>query len=255
MTETLNSLTQEKRPDLIDAIEVNDDTELGHVPAWSHSALKVFETCAYKTYLAKVKRIKEDYGPAAARGSDIHQQAEDYVSGKLGELPDTLQKFKKQFEVLREEFINGVVELEGDWGFTRQWETCGWMAPDVWARVKLDALMHESETSARVIDYKTGKYFGNEISHSQQALTYAIASFFRYPKLEIVKTELWYLDHGKTTEQIYTRDEAMVFMPNLHQRATVMTTATKFPPNPSNVNCRWCSFGKGENPYCEWGIT
>lgn len=251
----MSELTQSKRPDLISAIEVTDDTELGLVPAWSHSALKVFESCAYKTYISKVKRVQEDFGPAAARGTEIHTQAEDYVKGTLAEMPDTLKKFEKQFNFLKEEYANANVELEGDWGFTRKWQICDWMAPDVWARVKLDALVNESETSARVIDYKTGRQFGNEISHSQQALTYAIGSFFRYPKLEIVKTELWYLDHGTTMEQVYTRDEAMIFMPKLHERATLMTTATKFPPNPSTIACRWCSFGKGESPYCEWGIT
>jgi hypothetical protein len=61
------------------------------------------------------------------------------------------------------------------------------MAPDVWGRIKLDAFVHETETSARVIDYKTGKAFGNEIAHSQQALVYAIGSFFRYPDLQIAK--------------------------------------------------------------------
>ena len=129
------------------------------------------------------------------------------------------------------------------------------MAPDVWGRIKLDAFVHETETSARVIDYKTGKAFGNEIAHSQQALVYAIGSFFRYPDLQIAKTEIWYLDHGTMLEQVYTRDEAMVFMPKLHDRAIAMTTATKFPPNPSSYNCKWCSYGKGEYPVCEWSET
>ena len=132
--------------------------------------------------------------------------------------------------------------MEGDWGFTIDWEPCAWMAPNVWARIKLDAIVYETETSARVIDYKTGKMFGNEISHSQQALTYAIGSFFRYPELQHVQTELWYLDHGETTLQAYTRDEAMVFVPKLHERAIAMTTATSFPPNPSTYNCKWCSY-------------
>ena len=33
--------------------------------------------------------------------------------------------------------------------------------------------------TAGTVDYKTGKKFGNEIAHAQQALTYAIGSFFR----------------------------------------------------------------------------
>ena len=250
----MTELVQNKRPDLNNVIVTDKPKELGLIPAWSHSALKTYETCAYRSYISKVKKVQEDFGHAAARGTEIHQQAEDYVNGQLGELPDTLKKFQSQFEYLREQFAEATVELEGEWGFTIEWEPCGWMAPEVWGRIKLDAIMHESETSARVIDYKTGKRFGNEISHSQQALTYAIGSFMRYPQLELAKTELWYLDLGETSEQIYTRDQAMAFLPNLQERAIEMTTATKFPPNPSTYNCKWCSFKKGEYPICDWGL-
>jgi len=251
----MKNLTQSKRPDLISTVSVKEDIELGYIPAWSYSTLKTFESCAYRSYIAKVKKVQEDFGPAAARGTEIHKQAEDYVGGLLAELPDTLKKFTSEFKKLREMFAEAQVELEGDWGFTREWGTTGWLAKDVWGRIKLDAFVHESETSARVIDYKTGKAYGNEIAHSQQALVYAIGSFFRYPELQIAKTEIWCLDHGTMLEQVYTRDEAMVFMPKLHDRAIAMTTATKFPPNPSNYNCKWCSYGKGEFPVCEWAET
>jgi len=245
-------LTSDKRPDIIEAFTKPD--ELGLVPAWSYSGLKVFETCPYRTYISKVKKVYEEAGPAAERGSRIHQLAEDYVQTKIGDLPDELKKFTSQFQELRDLFVEGKVEVEGEWGFTLDWNATGWMAPDTWARVKLDAIVHETETSARVIDHKTGKKFGNEIAHGQQALTYAIGTFFRYPLLEHVQTELWYLDQAETTTQAYTRDEAMVFAPGLHQRALKMTTATDFPPNPGKDNCRWCPFKEGEYPICEWGI-
>ena len=251
----MEKLTQPNRPDLISTVEVTEDLELGDIPAWSYSALKTFESCAYRSYIAKVKRIPEDFGPAAARGTTIHEEAEKYVNGQLAELPESLNKFTSKFKQLRELFIDAKVELEGDWGFTRSWKTCDWMAPDVWARIKLDAFVHEDDTSARVIDYKTGKQIGNEIAHSQQALIYAIGSFFRYPLLQFVKTEIWYLDHGTTSEQTYTRDEAMMFMPKLHERAIAMTTATEFPPNPSQYNCKWCTYAKGLDPHCSWAIT
>ena len=247
-------LVQDKRPDLENVVAPDAPKELCLIPAWSHSTLKTFESCAYRSYIAKVKRIQEDFGPAAKRGSAIHKLAEDYVRGQLPEFPSDLKKFKSKYEELRKLFTATKVEVEGDWGFTIDWEPCAWMAPDVWARIKLDAIVHETDTSARVIDYKTGKMFGNEISHSQQALTYAIGTFFRYPKLEHVQTELWYLDHGETTLQAYTRDQAMVFMPKLHERAIEMTTATTFPPNPSTYNCRWCSYKQGEDPHCQHGM-
>ena len=247
-------LVQDKRPDIDNVITTDAPKELGLIPAWSHSTLKTFETCAYRSYIAKVRRIQEDFGPAAKRGSEIHEKAEHYVEGTLSELPPELKKFESKFKELRELYADAKVELEGEWGFTVDWEPCGWLEPITWARIKLDAIVHETDTSARVIDYKTGKKFGNEISHAQQALTYAIGSFFRYTDLQHVQTELWYLDQNETTIQAYTRDEAMLFMPKLHQRAVAMTTATKFPPNPSNYNCKWCSYKDGDYPHCQHGI-
>ena len=246
-------LTQETRPDKSKPLE--KPNELGLVPAWSYSTLKTFEECAYRIYIAKVKKIAADAGPAAKRGTEIHQQAEDYVNATLAELPDTLIKFKDEFETLRHLYAEAKVELEGEWGFSLDWESVGWMQPNTWARIKLDALVNEDESSARVIDYKTGKKFGNEIGHGQQALLYAIATFMRYPHLQYIQTEMWYLDKGETTIKGYTRDQAMIFMPGIHKRAIVMTTATRFDPNPSKTACKWCAYHKGEYPECNWGVS
>ena len=108
----MTKLVQDKRPDLINVLEAEPPKELGLIPAWSYSALKTYEACAYRSYIGKVKKIQEDYGPAAARGTDIHTQAEDYVRGNIAELPDTLKKFETQFKAMREGFINATVELE-----------------------------------------------------------------------------------------------------------------------------------------------
>ena len=247
-------LVADKRPDLENVLQPETPDELGLIPAWSHSTLKTFETCAYRSYIAKVKRIYEDFGPAAKRGSDIHQLAEDYVKGKIEDLPVELSKFSAEFDFLNDMYNLEQAEVEGEWGFTIDWQPCGWMDKKVWVRIKLDAILHDSPTSARVIDYKTGRMFGNEISHAQQALTYAIGSFFKFPHLQHVQTELWYFEHVEMTTKAYNRDEAMVFMPTLHQRGVTMTTTTDFPPNPSKMNCKWCSYGKGEYPVCQHGI-
>lgn len=246
-------LTQENRPDKIKPLETLFD--LGEIKSWSYSGLKVFEQCPFRSYLARVKKIREESGPAAERGTVIHQEAEDYVNGTLGEFPDTLKKFKDDFEELRNGFINAQVELEGDWGFDVEWKAVGWNEKATWARVKLDALVHQDETSARVIDYKTGKKWGNEIAHSQQALLYAIATFMRYPNIQFIQTEIWYLDKGETTTKQFTREQAMQFMPNWHKRAVRMTTADNFQPTPSKDACRWCQYGQGDEPLCEWRAT
>jgi len=245
-------LTQKTRPDMHKVTVANN---LGDIKTWSYSALKKFEQCPFRSYIEKVKKIREESGPAAERGTLIHQQAEDYVNGTLGELPDTLRKFKKDFEDLRERYIAAEVELEGEWGFDVNWNPVGYMESRTWARVKLDALVHQDETSARVIDYKTGKKWKNEMSHAAQALLYAISTFYRYPALQFIQTEIWYLDHAEKTIKTFTREQAMQYAPGWQLRAVKMTTATEFPPTPSTDACRWCQYGKGEDPICEWSMA
>lgn len=260
-------LTQDTRPDMDKDNHFPKPEPLNDVRAWSFSALKIFEQCPYRTYIKTVKGVKEPSSAAGDRGSRIHDLAEQYVDGTLDKLPTELSKFSSEFEELRELYaIKGlrtsVVELEGEWGFTSDWQATKWIGKDVWARIKLDALVHDSETAGRVIDYKTGKKFGNEISHSQQGLLYAIGTFFRYPDMQFVQTEFWYLDQKRDSNnpmvKTYTREEAMLFAPGWHKRGVIMTTETAFDPNPSTHNCRWCPHKEapeGEQPQCKWGVT
>jgi len=251
----LVNLIQTTRPDA-EKITEPQEIELGQVKTWSYSALKVYEECAYRTYIARVKKIQEPSGPAADRGTLIHQAAEDFVKGKRDTLiPELKKHYEQAFLDLREEFKAGRASLEGEWGYTIDWATTGWVEDDTWARIKLDAIVMESDTSARVIDYKSGKRYGNEIAHGQQGLLYAIGTFMRFPVLEHVTTEFWYVDQdGNPTTKPYTRDTALMFMPGWHKRGVKMTTEKEFNPSPSKHTCRWCSFKDGDVPECKWGV-
>ena len=248
----MKQITQSSRPDSGDAFK--KPSKYGPVSTWSYSSLKTFEECPYRIYIQRIKKIPEPPSAAADRGTAIHKLAEQYIKGELGDFPPELIKFKSDFEELRALFAEAKVEVEGEWGFSIDWEAVGWMVPQTWARIKLDAMVHQDETSARVIDFKTGKKFGNEIPHAQQCLLYAIAAFFRYPLVENVRTELWYLDKGEQTLRSFTRTEAMQFAPGFHRRGIEMTTCEDFTPKPSKDACRWCPYGKGEHPECTWGV-
>lgn len=248
----MKNLTQSSRPDSDDAFQKPD--KFGPVSTWSYSALKTFEECPYRIFIQRVKKIPEPPSSAADRGTAIHKLAEEFIKGEIGELPPELAKFADDFHELRHLFSEAKVEVEGEWGFSIEWEAVGWMVPQTWARIKLDAIVHQDETSARVIDFKTGKKFGNEIHHSQQCLLYAIAAFFRFPLIELVQTELWYLDKRERTVRAFTRTEAMQFAPSFHRRGVIMTTCEDFAPTPSKDSCKWCPYSKGEHPECTWGI-
>lgn len=234
----------------------------GLIPSWSFSRLKDFEKCPYMLWLKSVKKQSTEHMDmtAADRGTQIHQEAEDFVRGK-GDFTKNLAKFADYFKKLKQEFEAGTAMLEDNWGFDIDWQPTGWWDDNVWCRMKLDNFRVIEGTPEEPIvgvatDYKTGKKFGNEVSHNQQGQIYTVGSFMRYPSLEFVDPVFVYLDHGQTSKpKRYTREKAMKFLAPWNERALKLTEATEFPPKPNKINCKFCPFGpnKGDGS-CDWGV-
>ena len=225
------------------------------VPAWSFSRLKDFEQCPYKAYLRYSEKRPVDMDMTAAdRGTMIHTACELFVKGE-GDFITEMKKFRSYFEDLKAQFAVGGVHLEEDWGFNIDWIPTGWFDENVWCRMKLDNFIEKTEVSGVATDYKSGKKFGNEVSHSQQGQLYAIGSFMRYSNLQVVDVELVYIDQGLVTKKTYTREKAMKFLPMWNTRAKRMTEAEDFPPKPTKVTCMWCPYGpQNGDGSCEWGV-
>lgn len=220
----------------------------------SFSRLQVFETCKFRAKLQFVDRVPDPNPKTAAdRGSAIHQMGEDFVRGKITDLPRELDKFSDEFYKLRELFTSGDVSLEDEWGYDQDWNIAPYRT--AWLRMKLDALVFLSPHECAVIDYKTGRKFGNEIKHGDQCLNYAAAVAARYPEVEIIHTELWYLDKDEITKNTYSREKANASIARYDKRHKAVTNATRFPPNPNMHSCKYCPYrpepvGTG---HCEWG--
>lgn len=122
------------------------------IPSWSISRINVYEQCAYRAKLQWLDRIP-DLQPktAADRGTQIHQEAEDYVTGKAAQTHN-LRFFVNDFNALRLHADQGRVICEEEWGFDRDWRVCSWKG--AWLRLKCDAVCHLSPEHAVVIDYK-----------------------------------------------------------------------------------------------------
>jgi hypothetical protein len=224
------------------------------ITSWSHSRAGDFEKCKHMAFLKYVKRIPEPERPlrpgqtehANDRGTRVHDKSEHFVRG-TGEFPAEAKTFRAEFDALQRLFSEGKVSLEGEWGFNRDWETHAWKT--AWLRMKLDALAFISPYEAVAIDYKTGKKFGNEIKHGEQVMLYQLATFLRYPDLELVHTELWYLDQDELTQQTFTRQQGLRFKANWHNRGVTITECVEFPPNPNRWSCQYCPYGKEENGF------
>lgn len=231
------------------------------IDAWSYSRLTIFEQCKQRAKLAFIDKIPEPPRPlppgksehANDRGTRIHNAAELFVQSNVELIPE-LHKFRDEFLRLKELYKQGKVSLEGEWAVDAEWSPVAWRSSDAWARIKLDAFVRLSKTHAVVIDYKTGRKYGNEIKHAEQCQLYQLAAFLRYPELETIDVELWYTDEDELTHMRYTREQGLRFFQTFDRRGSAMTTETDFPARPNIYSCRWCPYGPRGTGHCTQGV-
>lgn len=224
----------------------------------SFSRLMDYESCAFKAKLKLIDKIPEPERPlppgktehANDRGTRIHNECEAFVRG-LGEFPAEAKHFSDELKSLQRRFKSGSVGLEGEWGFDKQWQPIDWKM--AWLRVKLDANVHLTKEHAVVVDYKSGKKFGNEIKHGEQLQMYALSTFIKYPTIEHVTAELWYFDVNDLTSIDIVRPMAMRWLKPFDKRFRRMTEDTEFKPNPNIHSCKYCPYhparGTGDCPF------
>lgn len=226
------------------------------VKAWSFSRVHDFERCELACYLKHALKIPDPSPRTAAdRGTNIHKAAELYVKGEGPATPE-LTKYQEDFDQLKGLFTEGKISLEGDWAFTQDWNPTGWFDSNAWARIKLDVSVHVTDEHYRVIDHKSGKKFGNEVSHSQQCQLYELATFMKYPQVKLITSELWYLDQPRNqqTTRVVERDQIQFTLPSWNKRAHTLTNAVVFKPKPNKFNCRFCPYKPSGTGHCPVGV-
>lgn len=228
------------------------------IKSWSYSRLVDFESCAFKAKLKLIDKIPEPERPlppgktehANDRGTRVHNEIEAYIRGD-GEFPQEARHFADEIESLKKHFKAGRVSLEGEWAFDKEWKETEWLYG--WLRLKLDANVHLTGEHAVVVDYKTGRKFGNEIKHGEQLQLYALAVLLKFPHINHVTCELWYLDVNDLSSLTVVRPIGMRFFKPFDRRGRKMTEAIDFPPNPNTYSCQWCPYhpvkGSGDCPH------
>lgn len=232
------------------------------IAAWSYSRLTTFEQCKLWAKLAYLDKIPEPPRPlppgktehANDRGTRLHEGAELFVKSEV-ELLEELNAFADEFRNLKELYKKGLVSLETEWAFDRGWNPVGWMSQDCWVRIKPDAMiLSEDGKEAVIVDYKSGKKYGNEIKHAEQMQLYQLAAFLRHPELEKITVELWYLDQDDISTLTYTRKQGLRYQKNFDDRGERLTTEDEFKPNPNVMSCRFCPFGPKGTGHCTVGV-
>lgn len=240
----------------------------GRVPTWSFNRLEDYTKCPYMAHLKYFRKLGEPVekkdSPALVRGREIHTELERFIKGEIDvdHLSEPCQKHIDKFdwEAARERYAANPSSfiIEEEWAWDRDWVPCDWFGENVWGRAKVDRAewLDRELTALLLVDYKSGKKFGNEVKHAMQMQEYCVICFTRFPTLEAIRVELHYTDEGKITVRKYTREQSILFMKLLNQRALAMTDATVFKPKPSKINCAYCSYGpnNGGSGECEYGV-
>lgn len=221
----------------------------------SFSRLKIFEQCPRRAQFAFLDKIPEPRNTAIEspldRGTRVHDAAEKFIRGEQP-LALELKNFEEEFQRLKERYEENQERLllEQMWCYDNAWQCIAENDfANTWLRVKLDAcLFLDEETqpkTAVIIDYKTGKKSGNEVKHMEQMQLYQLATLLRFPEIELVEVELWYVDQNETTLAKFKRKHGLNFLKHFNDRMLAMTTTEEFVPRPSLHTCRFCPYKTG----------
>lgn len=216
----------------------------------SFSRLKDYEACPRKAQLKYADKIPEppQKDSPLERGTRIHEQIEEYIRGDLTELPaecEGAQPYAEEFRIVYHEAPAALLQ-EQMWIFDEHWSPIETYDNAYWI-AKLDVCqLLEDGLEARIVDWKTGKKMGNEVSHADQIKSYILSAFARFELLTHVACLLRYTDSKEETLIEMTRQQAIPFWPRLDQRIQAFLNDTTCYPNPSVNHCRYCPYKTGK---------
>jgi len=208
---------------------------------WSYSRWKTYAQCPYKAGQQYVHGVREPSNAAMDRGSANHDMAQKYVEGTISIIPYELAKFEVQFQTVAK---RDDVYCELEWGFASNWEPCDYA--DGWLRMRLDTFYFKSPDALHVTDYKTGRVYDE---NEKQLSLYALGCFIKFPSIQKIDADLWYLDHGITRASEFTRDDVPDLLDVWNARVAPMLIDTEFVPCP-NQYCRNCYHSHTKHGTC-----
>ena len=223
--------------------------------AWSFSRINKFRQCPLKSYwmdyAPKADKVKEPPSDIFEKGKIIHKEMEDSVKlsrpltaelalpgGKVMDmryhqpLVDTLSSFP-------------TVLVEQQEAFTEDLAVTSWFASNVWCRVVWDIVAITGDgTRAICGDYKSGK----PRPDSDQLDLFAASLMTRYPQIETVGSQYYFLEHRKYTNHVVHRKAVphiwQKFGEEANQIDHAMTTGN-WEARPGR-HCDWCPVPKSK---------
>ena len=217
---------------------------------WSFSRWDVWRKCRARYEFQYLQKLPQPPSIHLERGIDVHEKGEGYLDNTIKRLPVAYKEFGDEMRAIKKL----VATAEGNYAFTKSWNPCeptDWT--HAWLRVKIDAEVLALPTLTQ-IDFKTGKPYPTTADQSE---LYAVTGFLRYPQVETIEDEFWYLDSGEVVKYIYARTEYRELKKKWAARGREVVATRQVPPTNNAYNCKYCPFasnktlGNGEKGPCE----
>lgn len=210
---------------------------MASAPAWSFSAIKVFETCPRKYHAEKVEKLYPFEETEHTRyGNEVHKAAELYI--RDGKPLGPHSKFKPVLDTLNA--MPGEKHCEEKMALTREREPTKYFGKDVWLRGASDLTIIDGPV-AKVVDYKTGSA---KYPDKDQLELMALMTWEYYPEVEKVKGALVFLLHDVVPKETYTREKHYdKLWKKWEGKYEILARAHEedaWPPKPNGLCRQWC---------------
>lgn len=210
---------------------------------WSYTKLSKYEKCPAAFNYKYNFKIADPAGPAAQRGTKLHETVEAFTKGEISELPETIH----HSALIKQLKTDGGV-AEAELYFNDKWE----LVPKegYWCVMKLDVLVDFGK-QATVWDYKSGRFYE---SHYDQLMLYSLGALIKFPNAELVQSGAIYIDKPELTP--ITRTAYPEQLPSLKEhyerRVERMVEDREYRPTPSKDACQWCAYSKKKGGPCQF---
>lgn len=220
------------------------------VTAWSYSRWNVFAECPRKFQYKFVNKLPDPQSGAAARGEQIHKDAEMYLQLPKSKVPPTLTTISAELADVRKlgAAKGHTLAVEQNWAFRDDWSDTGYFDKDVWLRVKMDAvLVMPKKGIVDIKDWKTGKVR----DYSEQLGLYGLTGFMKFTEAKVVTASMVFVDGGDPQAIAYTTKDRDKLKKTWEHRAELMLTEKDYPYRPGRY-CNWCPFSKNKGGPCKF---
>ena len=211
----------------------------------SYSKLSSYESCPLYTKFSYIEKREEPTNIYAQRGTNLHSEAELYITRSTDVLTKEMTYIKPVLDDLR----NKKAQAEMKVGIRSDWSACDYKDPFVYVRGVVDAHVPPGGDVLELGDFKSGKV---RDYHADQIELYAQMLVSLYPAVKTVTGWAWYIDGHRHTKFEYHVDALFENRPRWERRFTAALSDDIFPARPG-PDCRWCAFRKGNGGPCAFG--